>query len=112
MTQANRPDKSTRLNGRQTFSERMGAVAAAVATSTIAGLGLWGCIYFNSRKPEMKSLWDLGGALLQEAADRVTAFFCSAVAALAGVSAPVFIFWSLMPHRPDDKPEAAEQADE
>ncbi len=99
------PDKPPAVNGRLTFSERMGAVAAAVVTSGIAGLGLWGCIYFNSRTPEVKSAWDLGGALLQQASDRVTAMLCSAVAMLAGISAPVFIYWSLMPHRPDDEPE-------
>jgi hypothetical protein len=102
------PQKPSGVGGRLTFSERMGAVAAAVGTSAVAGLGLWGCVYFNSRTPEVKSVWDLGGALLQQATDRATGLFCLAAAVVAGVCAPVFIFWSLMPHRPDDKPEAGE----
>jgi hypothetical protein len=88
----------------------MGAVTVAVATSAVACLGLWGFVYFNSRTLETRSLWDLGGAILQQATDRMTALFCLAVAVLAGVSAPVFIFWSLVSHRPDDKPESGEQA--
>jgi hypothetical protein len=111
MNQAS-PDRPPGVNGRLTFSERMGAVAAAVLISAVGGLGLWGYVYFNSRTPEMRSAWDLGRVIVQEASDHMTALFCLAVAVLGGISAPVFIFWSLMSHRPDDKPEAGEQAHE
>ncbi len=57
----------------------------------------------------MKSAWVLGGAVLQQASDRVTAMLCSAVAMLAGISAPVFIYWSLMPHKPDDELETQQR---
>ena len=76
MTETGDPDKPHRLAGRLALSERIGAVVASVVTSAIAGLGLWGFFYFNSRTPEMKSLWNLGGAILQQATDRMTAVIC------------------------------------
>ena len=100
------PDKSPRTDGRLAFSQRMGAIVAAVVTLAVGGFGTWGFIYLNWREPDPQQ--NIVGQMLTTATDRTAAILCLGVAVAVGVSAPVFIFWSLLPHRPDDKAGRAE----